>query len=44
MKHPESPPVKTYIEEAPKVELTALPPHMRYVFLQKGYTLSVIIA
>ena len=44
MKHRESPPVTPSIEEAPKVELKPLPPHLRYVFLAKGKTLSVIIA
>ena len=44
MKHRESPPAKPSIEEAPKVELKALPPHLRYVFLGKGDTLPVIIA
>ena len=36
--------MKPSIEEAPKVELKALPLHQRYVFLGKGDTLSVIIA
>ena len=44
MKHHESPPAKPSIDEAPKVEIKALPPHMRYVFLGKGDTLPVIIA
>ena len=44
MKHRESPPVKPSIEEAPKLELNALPPHLRYVFLVKDDTLLVIIA
>ena len=35
MKHHESPPTKSSIDEAPKVEINALPPHMRYVFLEK---------
>ena len=35
MKHRESPPEKPSIEEASKVELTALPPHLRYVFFGK---------
>ena len=35
MMHQESPPVKPSIEESPKVILKALPPHMRYVFLEK---------
>ena len=33
MKHRESPPAKPSIEEAPKVELKAIPPYLRYVFL-----------
>ena len=44
MTHCESPPVKPYIEEAPKLELKALPPHPRYVFLGKDDTFPVIIA
>ena len=44
MKNRESPPTKPSIEEAPKVELKALPPHLRYEFLGKGDTLPVIIA
>ena len=35
---------KPSIEEAPKLELKALPPHLRYEFLGNGETLSVIIA
>ena len=37
-------PVRPSIEEAPKLELKALPPHVRYVFLGRDETLSVIIA
>ena len=44
MKNRESPPAKPSIEEAPKVEIKALPPHIRYEFLGNGYTLPVIIA
>ena len=44
MKNGESPRVKPSIEEAPKLELKALPPHLRYEFLGKGDTLLVIIA
>ena len=44
MKHHESPPTKPSIEEAQKLELKALPPHLMYVFLGKGDTLPVIIA
>ena len=44
MKNRVSPPAKPSIEEAPKVELKALPPHLRYEFLGNGDTLLVIIA
>ena len=44
MKNRESPPAKPSIEEAPKLELKALPPHLRYEFLGNGDTLPVIIA
>ena len=44
MKHRESRPAKSSIEEDPILELKALPPHLRYAFLGKGDTLSVIIA
>ena len=44
MKNRESPHVKPSIEEAPKLELKALPPHLRYKFLGNGDTLPVIIA
>ena len=44
MNHRESPPAKPSIEETPKVELKALPPHLRYLFFGKGDTLPVIIA
>ena len=44
MKNRESPPTKSSIEEAPKVELKALPRHLRYEFLGNGDTLPVIIA
>ena len=43
MNHRESPPAKPSIEEAPKVELKSIPPHLRYVFLLKRDTLLVII-
>ena len=42
MKNRESPPFKPSIEEAPKLELKAFPPHLRYEFLGNGYTLPVI--
>ena len=44
MKNPESSPVKQSIEEAPKLELKALPPHLRYDFIGNGDTFPVIIA
>ena len=44
MKHHVSPLAKPSLEEEPKVEVKALPPHLRYVLLGKGNTLSVIIA
>ena len=44
MKNRDSPPAKPSIEEAPKLELKALPPHLRYGFLGNGDTLPVIIA
>ena len=44
MKNRESPPVKPSIEEVPKLELKALPPHLRYEFLGKGDIFPVIIA
>ena len=44
MNHRESPPMKPSIDEAPKVEIKALPPHMRYVFLGRDNILPVIIA
>ena len=44
MKNRESPPAKPSIEEALKVELKALPPHLWYEFLGNGDTLPVIIA
>ena len=36
--------MKPSTEEAPKLELKALPPYLRYEFLGKGNTLPVIIA
>ena len=43
MKHCEFPPMRPSIDEAPKLELKDLPPHLRYVFLGRD-TLPVIIA
>ena len=44
MKNCESPPVKPSIEEAPKLELKALPPQLRYKCLGNGDTFPLIIA
>ena len=44
MKNRVSPPAKTSIEENPKLELIALPPHLMYEFLGNGDTLPIIIA
>ena len=44
IKHRECPPAIPSIEEALKLELKALPPHLRYVFLGRDYTFPVIIA
>ena len=44
MQHYESPSTKPSIEEARKLELKPLPPHLRYVFLEKDDTFPVIIA
>ena len=44
MKYRKSPPLKPSIEKGQKLEINALPPHLRYVFLGKGDTLPVIIA
>ena len=43
MKHRESPPVRPSIEEAPKLDIKALPSHLRYVFLGRDDTLTVMI-
>ena len=42
--HHEYFPAKPYIQEDPKLELKALPPHLRYVFLGRDNTLLIIIA
>ena len=42
MKHRESPPARPSTEEAPKLDLKAQPPHLRYVFLGRDNTLPVI--
>ena len=43
MKNRESPPGKPSIQEAPKLELKALPSHLKYELLGNGDTLPVII-
>ena len=43
MENRESPPARPSIVEAPKLELKALPPHLRYVYLGRENTLPVII-
>ncbi|TMW97799.1 hypothetical protein EJD97_004963 [Solanum chilense] len=42
MKHHDSPPTKPSIEEAPKLDLKALRPHLRYVLLGKDDTLPCV--
>ncbi|KAK4706943.1 hypothetical protein R3W88_033504 [Solanum pinnatisectum] len=44
MKNRDSPPAKLSMEEAKKLELKAMPSHLRYVFLGRDGTLPVIIA
>ena len=44
MKNRESQPAKPSIEEAPKLELKALPSHLKYEFLGKGDTLPITIS
>ncbi|XP_049399781.1 uncharacterized protein LOC125863840 [Solanum stenotomum] len=44
MKNRDSPPTKSSVEEAPQLELKALPSHLRYVFLGRDGTLPVILA
>uniref|UniRef100_M1DEH6 Integrase core domain containing protein n=1 Tax=Solanum tuberosum TaxID=4113 RepID=M1DEH6_SOLTU len=43
MKNRESPPARPSFVEAPKLELKALPPHLRYLFVGKDNTLPIII-
>lgn len=43
MKNYDSPPIKSSVEEPPKFELKDLPSYMRYVFLGKEITLTVVI-
>lgn len=35
---------KTFLEQAPKLELKVLPTHLKYVYLGEGITLPVIIS
>ena len=44
VKHSKSPPAKPSLEEAPKLDLKVLPPHLRYIFLGTDDTLPIIIA
>ena len=44
MKNRESPPGKPSIQEAPKLEQKALPPHLMYEFVGNGDTLPLFIA
>ena len=44
IKNCKSPPAKPSIEEAPELQLKALPMLLRYVFLGKNETFQVIIA
>ncbi|XP_049369182.1 uncharacterized protein LOC125834055 [Solanum verrucosum] len=44
MKNRDSPPFRPCVEEAPKLELKALPSHLRYAFFGRDGTLRVIIA
>ena len=44
MKYLASPPIRASIVEAPKLELKDLPPHLRYVFFGRDYSLPVMIA
>ena len=43
MKHRESQPTRPCIVEVPKLELKALPPYLRYAFLDRDDTLPIII-
>ena len=42
VKHNKSPPVKSSIDEAPKLELKALPPHLMYVLFGREVHFSSI--
>ena len=43
MKHCESPPMRPFIKDAPKLYIKALPSHLRYVFLGRDDPFPVII-
>ena len=44
MKHRKSQPAIPSIDDAPKLDLNALPPHLVYVFMERDDTLTVIVA
>ncbi|XP_070020654.1 uncharacterized protein [Nicotiana sylvestris] len=44
LNRPEGPPPKLSIEEAPKLELKPLPPHLQYAYLGDSDTLPVIVS
>ena len=44
MKHCESPPMRPFIKDAPKLDIKVLPSHLRYVFLGKDDIFQIIIA
>ncbi|XP_075080506.1 uncharacterized protein LOC142166005 [Nicotiana tabacum] len=44
LNRPEGPPPKPSIEEAPKLELKPLPPHLQYAYLGDSDTLPVIVS
>nr|XP_009757591.1 PREDICTED: uncharacterized protein LOC104210390 [Nicotiana sylvestris] len=44
LNRPEGPPPKTSIEEAPKLELKPLPPHLQYAYLGDSDTSPIIVS
>lgn len=44
MKNHDFPPIKLYVEEAPKLQIGALQSYLRYIILGRDSTLSTIIA
>ncbi|XP_070032352.1 uncharacterized protein [Nicotiana tomentosiformis] len=44
LNRPSGPPPKLSIDEAPKLELKPLPPHLQYAYLGGSYTLHVIVS